>query len=326
MMIPGRMLHRVATHVCSAKTIERVVEPAIADLQKEWASSSTADPLRRVWILLAGYCAIVKVIAICALNATSPSGDERRVLVRTLGWSVAMMIAVTGLLMLPPLALVEGGLSAISLAGLIPQALPLAIPIGLTFGIAFGMAGRQFFPTTKRVVLLFALAASLVSFATLAWVMPVANQAYRESVAHAAGVSGPLIKGASEMSLSELDREATIAATAGNASRADHYAWSFHLRFALSTASMVLAAFLFATGGSGAALRGLLAFAACFVYWVLIFVGEGLAVYSPIAPVFAGTIPVFAGAWLPNIVFAASTILIASSRSSRLRGQRGVAR
>ena len=37
-MMPGRTLHRLAAHICSAKTLERVVEPAIADLQKEFAA------------------------------------------------------------------------------------------------------------------------------------------------------------------------------------------------------------------------------------------------------------------------------------------------
>ena len=317
-MIPGRTLHRLAARICSDKTLERVVEPAIADLQKEYAAA-TQFP-RGAWILLSGYFAIVTVMTICVSRAPLPSGDEQRAIVKTLAWSVAMMIAVTALLMLPPLSLVEGERSSIFLAGLVPQALPLAIPIGLTFGIAFGMSGRQFSRATKRIVFLLSLVASLGSFVTLVWAMPVGNQAYRESVARAAGISGPLIKGASEMSLAELDREATIAAAAGNTRQADQYAWSFHLRFALSTASIVLAAFLFAAAGSGVALRALLAFAACFAYWVLIFVGEGLAVYSPVAPGFAGTIPVFAGAWLPNVVFAVSTILIVSSRSSRLRG------
>ena len=38
-MMPGRTLHRLATHICSAKTLERIVEPAIADLQKEFAAA-----------------------------------------------------------------------------------------------------------------------------------------------------------------------------------------------------------------------------------------------------------------------------------------------
>jgi hypothetical protein len=36
-MMPGRTLHRLATLICDAKSLGRVVEPAIADLQKEHA-------------------------------------------------------------------------------------------------------------------------------------------------------------------------------------------------------------------------------------------------------------------------------------------------
>ena len=127
------------------------------------------------------------------------------------------------------------------------------------------------------------------------------------------------------MTFSELHREATIAAAAGNARRAGGYAWAFHLRFALSVASVVLAGFLFAIAVRSVATRALIALFACFVYWALIYVGEGLAVYSPIAPAFAGTIPGFVGAWLPNVVIAASTVLIVASRSSRVRGSHGPA-
>ena len=41
-MMPGRTLHRLAARLCSAKTLERIVEPAIADLQKEYADARHA--------------------------------------------------------------------------------------------------------------------------------------------------------------------------------------------------------------------------------------------------------------------------------------------
>lgn len=318
MMIPGRTLHCLAACICSARTLERVLEPAIADLQKEYLAVHERHLVRRASVLLTGYSAILRAMAMCALTPSVASRDERRALIRTIAWSCALTAAMTGLLMLPPLSIVEDrALSSSFLAGLIPQALPLAIPIGLTFGIAFGLAGRTWSRAARRVVLLFALVASAVSFITLAFVMPAGNQAYRESVARIAGVPEQPTKGPNEMTFSELDREAAVAVAAGNVRRASNYAWSYHLRFALSAASVVLAGFLLATGVRGVATRGLVALTACFAYWALIFIGEGLSVYSPIAPVFEGTIPVFAGAWLPNIVFAASTILIASSRSSR---------
>jgi hypothetical protein len=319
-MMPGRTLHRLAARICSAKTFERGVEPAIADLQNEFFAVDQRNVFRCVTVLVGGYVAILKVIIMCALSVSVATDDHRRAIIRTMAWSLTLTVVVTGLLVLPPLSIVEGSLTSILLAGLIPQAVPLAIPIGLTFGIAVGMAGRTTTRGITRVILLSALLASLVSFATLAWVMPAGNEAFRESIAQTVGVTVPLTKGPNEMTFSELDREAAIAVAAGNIRRAGGYAWSFHLRFALSAASVVLAGFLFATAVRGVATRALIALMACFVYWALIYVGEGLAVYSPIAPAFAGTIPVFVGAWLPNIVLAASTVLIVSSRSSRLRG------
>lgn len=319
-MMPGRTLHRLAARVCSPTTLERIVEPAIADLQKEWAGSPAADASRRLRILLSGYVAILKVMAICALTVSMTTDEERHALVATLIWSFAFTVAATGLLMLPTLSYVErSDISSTYRVQLLPQAVPLAIPIGLTFGIAFGMAGRSVTRATTKALLLAAFAASLASFATLAWVMPAANQAYRETRARAEGHPGPLAKGLSEMTLSELDREKVIAVTSGNARRANRYAWSFHLRFALGAATIVLAGFLFTIAGWGMTSRGLLAFAACLAYWGLIYIGESLSVYRTV-------LPAYAGAWLPNIVLGAASMLIASSRSTRLRGSFKTAR
>src|SRR5688572_29540065 len=98
-MMPGRTLHRLATHICSAKTLERVVEPAIADLQKEFAGAERMS--RRAWVLLNGYFAILKVIAVCALNVSSTTRDERQALSRAVAWSVGSMAAISALLTLP---------------------------------------------------------------------------------------------------------------------------------------------------------------------------------------------------------------------------------
>ncbi len=318
-MIPGRALHRLAAGICCAKTLEHVVEPAIADLQKEYAQARTSRA-GRARALMNGYTAILQVIAMCALTVSLATDAEQRAIVRTMAWSFAFTIAFTLALMLPPLSIVDGAGISIFLAALIPQAVPLAIPIGLTFGIAFGMARRTATQGVTRVILLSALLASIVSFGTIGWIMPAGNQAWRESIAQETGITVPLVRGPNEMSFSELDRQSAVAAAAGNTRTADSYAWSFHLRFALSAASLVLAGLLIAMAIRNPAARALIALLACFTYWVLIFVGEGLAVYSPLAPAFAGTIPVAVGAWLPNIVFASLAMIIVSSRSSRLRG------
>ena len=64
--IPGRGLHHLAARVCSPKTLERIVEPAIADLQTEYAQARTSSA-GRARALITGYTAILQVIAMCAL-------------------------------------------------------------------------------------------------------------------------------------------------------------------------------------------------------------------------------------------------------------------
>ena len=178
-MIPGVALHRMAVHICNEKALERIVEPAIADLQKEYASAGAGHASRRVWVLLAGYAAILKVIAMCALSVSLESADERRAVARTLAWSVTMVVLIAVLLMLPPLyrrpSLRRWDIAATAL----PQALALAIPLGVAFGIAFGLYARPTMSIAKTL-LLCALAASALNFGVLAWGLPAGNQAFRE--------------------------------------------------------------------------------------------------------------------------------------------------
>src|SRR5688500_2942938 len=51
-MLPGRLLHRLAAHICSTNTLERVVEPAIADLQNELFAVYQRNVFRRVTVLV----------------------------------------------------------------------------------------------------------------------------------------------------------------------------------------------------------------------------------------------------------------------------------
>jgi hypothetical protein len=317
-MIPGRTLHRLAALLCSPKTLERAVEPAIADLQKEYGAGE-GHHARRVWVLLRGYAAILKVIFMCALTVSLPTDEERYLLVRILVWSVALIVVVAALLMLPPLYAFDHSIRGwYAAATLVPQAVPLAIPIGIAFGMAFGLTARLTVGTAKTI-LLGALAASVLSFGTLAWAMPAGNQAFREIVfreLEARDHDGPatgLQKGYNEMTFTELRREIARFSTEGDFRGARRAVFSFHLRFSLAAATLVLAGFLLAAPVNHRALRGFLAFLTCFVYWALLYAGEVLSVHQM-------AIPGSAGAWLPNIVLAAAALFFASSSSSRLCG------
>jgi len=311
--MPGRTLHRIAALLCTTKTLEQVVEPAIADLQKEYGGVIEGRSLLRARILLRGYSSLLKVLAMCALSIQTDTEDERNMLAQTLGWSLGFVIASTTLFILPPLYHWGDALRGWEVVlTLVPQAVPLAIPIGLAFGLAIGAPG----PRAQRVataLLSFATAASLLSFVVLGWGMPAGNQAFREIAfrqVRAPGYEGPvtLEKGHNEMTFSELRREITALSAAGQHREARQFSFAFHLRFSLAAAAIVIASVLLTAGGTRRALRVFLAVAACAAYWVLLYAGEGAAL--------RGYLPALIGAWLPNLVLVSLALFV----SSRLRG------
>ena len=307
-MIPGRTLHRLARLICSAKALEGIVEPAIADLQKEHASGRAHHRTRRAWTLLAGYAAVLRVITICALDSRIAAGDQRGDLRRTLAWTAVSIAAAVALLISPAVSVPD-----VTMRGLLPQALPLAIPVGLTFGIALGLPGRAISRPSATVLIVVALAASLVSLGTISWMMPAANQALREETAWSMGDRGLVPTDIGELTLPDLHREMKIAAARGDDMRmARRFAWTFHVRLALSFASLVLASLFLVTFSNGSILRGIFAFLVCFEYWILLYTGEFLGVHEQ-------AIPASLAAWLPNLVFASAAMLVASSPWSRLR-------
>lgn len=309
-MIPGRIIHRFAAVVCSSRLLERVVEPAIADVQKEYAAGRGRRG-EQVRVLLVGYIAVLKVVAICALSVSDATDVERQSFVKTLTLSVALITATTVLLVLPPLYsfdnAVPGWWAATLLAS---QAVPLAIPIGISFGIAFGLSARPGMNTVK-MVLLWSCAAAIVSFSVLAWAMPASNRAFSKL----GSPSSSTPKAYNEMSVAELRREA-VNSPSGQPGRARFYTYWLHFRFSLAMSTVALVAFLLAVPVGRRRQRGLVVLASCFSYGALIYVGQ-LTVYSPVAPRFVGAIPVSLNAWLPNIGFVMAAILIASRRCAR---------
>lgn len=315
MMIPGRALHRIAARICCPSTLERVVEPAIADLQKEYAEAALTGNVKRAWALMRGYLAIAKAIAMCVLNPPIQTDDDRRSMVLTMAWSVTFVVASTTLLILPPLYNTDVVTSSYVVLTLVPQAVPLAIPIGIAFGIAIGASGRMAL-RASTALLIGATAASMLSFAVLAWGMPAANQAFREIAfrqVRARGNEGPITlqKGANEMTFSELSREIAVL-SAGQSRQARQLAFSFHLRFSLAVATLAVASVLLAVRARRRWLRVTLAVTTCLVYWMLLYAGDAASL--------RGYLPVAVGAWLPNVLLIALAMLIASSSSSRLRG------
>jgi lipopolysaccharide export LptBFGC system permease protein LptF len=181
---------------------------------------------------------------------------------------------------------------------LIPQALAIALPVGFTFGIFFGSRDAAVSTRATRAILIVACLYSVASFATLAWIMPAANQAFRELMFTQVGGRGPLFKGANELSLGELSQKIDGLVRVGFWVEARSLAFDYHMRWALSCATFVLAAFarsVIPRRPMRIWTLGVLVVGTYVGYYALMFVGRAAAI--------AGTVPTFVGAWLPNVMF-----------------------
>lgn len=312
---PGDRLRAISARLCSARTMERLIDPVLTDLQTEYSEAHRRGPSwRRRWILAAGYVAFLKVIIVCGCEQSMRAlrdwpDDERRVLGRTLALCSAAMLAVTILISFWPVLQFSrrSGHQMGLLVYLIPEAVPLAVPVGFTLGLFVGLGGRVVSPRLTGLALATALVCSAASFATMAWIRPAAHDAFLQTVAKNVSVTVSMTKGPSALTLSELRRQVRSDSQAGRTKSARKFAFAYHMRWAFPCATFALALFALSVlprRPVGHWILGLAACGACFAYYLLLVAGEIVGRQ--------GTLPAFVGAWLPNVVFvvASATLLL----------------
>jgi hypothetical protein len=319
---PGDRLRAFAVLWCCADTMTRLIDPLIADLQHEHAQAVRRG---RVWrsglIRVGGWIAFFKVIAICTWTSGLAwhrwTADERRMLVRAVGFSALLIVAMALLEMTPFMPNLRYWRSARLWLYLLPQAFPLSITIGATLGIICGVGGRAFSRRVTSGLVVLALTASVASLLNLGWIVPAANQAFRIAVAGRAD----LPKGAPELTLGELSQEIDLVERNQNGRAVYWYsttweghvrelAFNYHNRWALSFSPLVFALLALSIAARGAFKRWMLAVAACgafFSYYMLLYAGREL--------VLSGRMPAYMSAWSPNAVF---TVIVAFVSLRRL--------
>ena len=306
---PGTILRAIAQRVCSDTAMERVVDPALADLQREHGEAIRRRQLwRSRWIRLAGYSAFWKVLAITAARhprrELSAPGD--RAVSRTVRFSVVAVVAISVLLLYPALRTYSrGAVGPMPLLGfyLIPQVLVTTIPVGLTFGILSGLRGRMATPRVKRSVAALALVCFIATFVLAAWTMPAANQAFRELMAGRRLAP----RGFNEMTLGELARTPAQNIWIVSSS-ANRLAFEFHYRAALAFGPLALGPLAMAVTGAwrGAhRVRGVLAAGSLIGIAYLILLSWARQ-YGFDADQQARAVV----AWIPNLVFLVITLLL----------------
>lgn len=312
---PGQWLQAAARRVCAKRTMERLIDPIVADLQAEHEDAARAGRRWRAgWISASGYAAFWKAVCLHTVESGSRAlwkgiAADGSSLGRIVVYSLSIFLSLTLLLTLPPMINFYSRLQHLKLTLLlVPEAVPLSIPIALSMGIAWsGYATRRI-----RGVVALAVVATLLTFVGMA-MRPVANQAFDVAMAEelrSRGRTYSMQHGPSDLSLSELVRGSKSYDVAGFPEKARQFRRTYHIRFAIPAATFVLG--LLAVGLCGTVrrrgVRGLALVVAVAAYWLSLALSElkpSTVLLSPIVWI-----------WAPNVLFTAVSLVLLKISSS----------
>ena len=319
---PGRWLRSAASRICAPRTMERVVDPIVADLQREYEAAVRAGRAwRAAWIRISGSFAFWKAVGLHTLQSgprsiASAIAADGWVIGRTMAFATIAFVIVTSVLTAFPMIDIYSRMLhwLKPTLSLLPQAMAISIPIALALGIVCG-AG----PGARRIggVLTLAALATLLAFANVL-LMPVANQTFRVAVAQELGMRGvteySLPRGVNELSFSDLAKGSREYDAGGFPDRARQFRETFHLHMALPAATFVLS--LLALGICGVAgwrpVRVVALVAAVGLYYVAL----RLSLSTPLITV----LPTMLAVWTPNVVFTAVAVALLKFSSDGLTG------
>jgi lipopolysaccharide export system permease LptF/LptG-like protein len=205
----GALLLRFAENTLHPVTVDRVVLPALADLQHECAAEGAS-----VYTRVRAYGGVLKALAICV------AGDavrDRDCHLAPLAVRLLAALAILVLLLTLPAAanIVRFGESfgvgaAITLYLLLtPSSIPLALPCALFFALALHrLSGSQPAGRMMPAVVAAVLVSAIVMTALVTVLMPIGNRAWRNYIAsqfRSQGHSVTLGVGLSDMTWSDLN-------------------------------------------------------------------------------------------------------------------------
>jgi hypothetical protein len=299
---PGLRLRAFAARFCSARTMERLIDPTFADLQREYVDARRLAAIWTArWVLCRGFFSVAKVVlnagvvgAWHTINHWTP-GETAYLRRSAIVFLVATTLTTMAFAYLRLHRWDRGADLLLFTIYLIPSILPLTTAWAAILAIACGSRERLTRKLTGAV-LAAALACSMAMFADLAWVIPDSNQAFREVLFRQLVSSGELVfgsppaRGENEMSLSDLRRQIHL-----EPERARNLTFTYHSRWALSAAPLILAGFalLLVRSIKRRPATVTIACALCVGYWVAL---------RWVQAAMSGGYPVVLSAWLPNLV------------------------
>ena len=356
--LPGHRLREVARKFCSPATLERVVDPIVADMQHEWTDARARSPLTRGYTRLRGYAAFTRALALHVVLTASRhlvrnalgTTTEERAFYRRAGFATAVALLLSTVIVFltdngtgvhslvfalkhqqgpggPAAADVLPGAVTIALpealASLLPSVVLSMLPTSLLLGLLLASrasssgAGAGIAPRPRWITGA-ALIATMIGVVVGCWVVPRANQNYREIVFAAVTRTERRehfpAKGSRELTFGELG-DVIQGEQARNGVNLALYRTERHKRVAIPAACAVFG--LLAIGlAEPVRRRGVLAVvlttaAVSLFYSLLLRVGEQVLMPRGAAP--------FLCAWAANLVFGAGAAILILRRRARMR-------
>ena len=182
MTLPGTRLLAFASRWFDAAVVARVVEPLVADWQREWGE---APPARRGWIRLRGvFCFVITVAALsprALLLTPTPPVMLRRIVARLIIFLVVASI-ILSLPFLFELQRVAPGRLAVLLLWLLPAGLALVFPFAMGYIVDGIRRHVRPSPVERIAIMRTAIVAVVFMLVFVGWVVPATNQQFRLTV------------------------------------------------------------------------------------------------------------------------------------------------
>jgi hypothetical protein len=196
------------------ETVERVLLPALADLQHECADASVAPGApRRAFVRIRAYWAVWRTLLTCLVGdiLRDRQGHVRSVTGRTVFFlfTLSALFSLAGIGWFRSFGHAYGQSAAISAAAyFLPSTLVTVMPMAFFLAVAVRPRSTQPFAQLIPAALVACLACAVVMLASVTFVVPNTNQAFRMVVFKAMDPSHQpleLTKGLTEMTWSELN-------------------------------------------------------------------------------------------------------------------------
>jgi hypothetical protein len=298
MKLPGTRLLAIARFFIDASAIARVLEPLVADWQREWLASTTTSG--RVVIRGRGCFAFICSATYCFSSDAMPRD------IRWRAWmTLSAFVALGTLVLAVPILGLPSALMAYWLPSMLALSVPFAmLPLAMLLGTSANRSGGL------RHLTRFTIAVALVVFALNGWITPHANQAFREqAMRRAVEQAGEVAayrapsRGLRELTLPELFR--VHFSTPGLASR-QKMNEEVHSRVTLPLVPVLLAMMgwgLTRASNSAGAVR-------LFGWWVFACATFGFARSLGMTLERSWSTPREAAVWLPLVLWSAAIVVL----------------